>query len=332
MSIKQAVGGERYEEMRRALRTQFPDPQTIVTDLVVDFAFQVAKHIWKSAELDQSDIPEIVQPTAAAAPGGEGVSYYIAHAMHARTAAPGSVFTGHLPVVRFRLPSHGTNQTLDTLHTPAGDILPVDRLNASIDVLWETYKNDGALRAHNTTRPERVDLITPPRLHGARFSAVSVYLCYAKATDPSPTFYILEAGLATGQARMPFLGPTMSAEIIEFTQYEPTAFAKRSHIYRGTFDMRPDAPSEPLRLVVDVFRKGPPPTDQYISVRVGYEKVQTPSLTYPFLLTVEAGARVQAIADALGVPARMDTAQRLLLRLIDAVSLNALFDQVPQRA
>lgn len=321
MSIKQIVGDERYAKMRHALQAAFPDQATTITDEAVDAAFQIAKFDWNAEDLRGLQIPPL---PAAAAPAVAGAAaqfeYYEARATHARTAAPHSVFTGSLPVVRFRLPDHGTTQTLPVLHSPAGDILPADRLSPSVDVLWETYRSDPKLKFG---RPERVDMITPPRLGGARFSAISVYLCYAKASDAAPSFYILEAGLATGQPRMPFLGRTMDTVIVAQTQYKPTTFAEPFHYYRGKLTMQA---GEPEHLSVEVFRQKPP-TDQYIHVTVEYIKLAKPLLTPPFAITVGAGARVQAIADALHIPSGLSEAW--FLRLIDDLQLNKLFSVKP---
>jgi hypothetical protein len=215
---------------------------------------------------------------------------------------------------------------LPTIHTPAGDLLPVDRLNPSVDVLWATYHTDPLLKFG---RPERVDMITPPRLTGARFGAISIYLCYAKQNDPGPSFYILEAGLATGQARMPFLGRTMDHTIVSQTQYKPTTFSQLYHYYVGTLSMRQDAPNEPDVLRVKVFNKQPP-SDQYLSVTVEYIKRSSPLMTNPFWLTVTAGARVQAIADALGISSNLDEAW--FLRLLAEADMNNLFSVPPKKS
>jgi hypothetical protein len=307
--------------MRRALKAAFPDPEAVVTDVAVDVAFQVAKHKWKAPEFTGLAIPPLTEPVASGA--ASKFSYYEGVATHVRTAAPGSAFTGHLPLVRFQLPDTGTTQSLPTIHTPAGDLLPVDRLNPSVDVLWATYKDDPLLKFG---RPARVDMITPPRLDGARFGAISIYLCYAQQTDTAPSFYILEAGLATGQARMAFLGRTMQSEIVAQTQYKPTSFAQLYHCYRGELTMRAGAPSEPETLSVKVYEKTPP-ADQYLHVTVEYRQLATPLLTNPFSITVLAGARVQAIADALGVPSGLD--EVWFLRLVDAVTLGTLFTKQP---
>jgi hypothetical protein len=324
MTIKQIVGDDRYDKMRRALQAAFPDQATTITDEAVDAAFQIAKFDWDAPDLRALPIPPLPAAVAPVSPAGAThFEYYEARATHARTAAPGSVFSATLPVVRFRLPDHGTTQTLPVLHSPAGDILPVDRLSPSVDVLWNTYHGDPLLKFG---RPERVDMITPPRLGGARFSAISVYLCYAKATAAAPSFYILEAGLATGQPRMPFLGRTMDTVIVAQTQYKPTTFSEPYHYYRGKLAMRADAPSEPERLSVEVFRQAPP-TDQYVHVTVEYVKRATPLLTPPFSITVGAAARVQAIADALHIPSELS--ETWFLRLLDGLELNKLFSVKP---
>lgn len=322
-AIKDAVGADMYEQMRGVIKSSFPDAATVVTDDAVDAAFQVAKYDLNAPALQALDIPQPVAPTCG---GGPQFEYYEAWATHSRTAAPHSQFIGKLPLVRFRIPDQGTAQTLPIIHTPAGDLLPNDRLYPSVDVLWSTYGSDPLLRLG---RPERVDMVTPPRLSGARFSAIAVYLCYAKETDPGPSFYILEAGLATGEARMPYLGRSMDAVIIAQTQYNPTAFSQPWHFYRGTLAMDANDPGEPSVLSIDVFEREPP-TDQYLNVRVEYRKVSAPVLIDPYQITIIAGARLQAIADALGAPSGL-TGREWFLRLIDDVALKALFTVPPQK-
>jgi hypothetical protein len=319
MSIQDIVGTARYESMRSVLQGHFPDGT--VTDSVVDAAFQVAKYSWQAVELQPLNIPPLsLAPIGAGAP----YRYYLANATHSRTAAPGSQFTGQLPIVRFPIPDTGTSQTLPTLSSPAGDLLPEDRLFPSVDVLWATYGGDPLL---TFGRPERVEMIGPPRLSGARFAAISIYLCYAKNADQAPSFYILEAGLATGEARMSFLGRSMSAGILAQSQYKPTAFSQPWHYYQGTLTMDEGAPDEPSWLRIEVCEQEPPAA-QYLQVNVQYERLTTPVMTYPFVLTVEAGARVQAIADALGIPSNLD--QQWFLRLLDAIGTSKLFTIPPK--
>jgi hypothetical protein len=173
-----------------------------------------------------------------------------------------------------------------------------------------------------------VDVITPPRLASARFAAVSLYLCHANEADTAPSFFVLEAGVATGQARIPFLGRTMASVINAQTQYSPTSFSQPWHYYRGTLAMKADAPDEPSTLIIEVFTD-PPPDGKYLEVIVQYESRADPVMTNPFQLTVEAGARVQAIADALGVPSGLE--EQWFLRLVADVELGTLFTITPKR-
>lgn len=322
MSIKDAVGTDRYEAVRRALSATFPDAGTNIPDQLVDTAFQIAKHELNVPEFSSLKIPAptLTVPAPAAA---KAVEYYEASATHARSAAPHSVFTGHLPLVRYRLPLHGIRATAPTIHTPAGEVLPEDRLLTSVDTLWDRYGSDKLLKFG---RPARVDVIGPPRLAGARFAAITLYLCYSKQTDPGPSFYVLEAGLATGQPRMLYLCRTMSGTLLYQTQYRPSAFSRPFHWYRGKLEMAPAERGEPVRLTVDVFEKRPP-ADQYLRVSVQYHKRLKPLLTNPFHITIGAAARIQAIADALGVPSGLD--EKFLLRIVG--NLSSLFTTIPQR-
>jgi hypothetical protein len=329
VSIKQIVGPDLYEKTRGALQAAFPDNQSVVTDGHVDVALQVAAHEWKAPDLAGLNIPTpttvVPSPTV---PPDSTFSFYVANALHARQGAPHSKFTGHLPLVRMSIPEHGNTQNLSVLHSPGGDMLPTDRLYASIDVLWGTYGTDPIFAQRGVNRPERIDFIGAPRLSGARFAAISLYLCYAHKADTKPSFYILEAGLATGRPRMPYLARTMTETLTAFTQYEPTSFSKKSHVYTANLSMLPDG--EPDTLLVKVYERMPPngPPDQnYINVTVQYEKRPTPVLTNPFHLTIEAGARVQAIADALGVPSNLD--QQWFLKLIAHLNMSSLFSTPP---
>src|SRR5690606_5291441 len=88
----------------------------------------------------------------------------------------------------------------------------------------------------------RVDLITPPR-QGVRFGAISVLLGYKKPKDPLPFCYILEAGTATGQPKVLYLGKTIDATINNYAGYQPTPFACPSHAYTGKLSMNGDDPN-----------------------------------------------------------------------------------------
>lgn len=323
MSVKDKVGAERYAKVKQTLERCWPDEKAEVTDEMVDELFRLAKHEWNSQELAAVDLPKPTETFPKQQ--GQKATYYLGYGTHARVAAPHSLFTGELPLVRITLPSEGTSNTLPDIRTEGGVCLPQDRLFPSIDVFWSTYKDDPLL---TFGRPERIDLITPPRLHGNRFGAIALYLCYGKATDTAPCFYALEAGLATGQPRIPFLGRAMDKVIVTQSNYRPTPFSAPSHWYEGRLTMKADEPGEPDELIVDVFRQKPP-KDQYMRVTVRYEKRAEPVMTNPLFLTLAAGARLTAIADALDVP--IDLPLSWLMRFIAKVKMDQLFTTPPQK-
>jgi hypothetical protein len=324
VSIKEAVGPERYAKVRQTLESCWPDDHAVVTDELVDELFLLAKHEWGSEDLKDVDLPK---PTPELPKQqGRANAYYLGRATHARVAAPHSIFLGDLPLVRVALPPTGTSHTAPPIETEGGVVLPVDRLFPSIEVMWARY---APRLAHLGGCPERVDLITPPRLKGSRFGAVALYLGYRKASDRAPCFFVLEAGLGTGQPRIPFLGPTMDTVIVAQTNYRPTPFSGPHHWYRGQLSMKADAPSEPETLIVEGFR-AEPPADPYIKVTVEYEKRAEPVMTNPLHLTLAAGARLTAIADALGTS--IDLPLQWLMRIIAKIKRDELFITPPQQS
>ena len=324
MKIKDAVGAERYAKVRETLESCWPDEKAVVTDELVDELFKLAKHEWGSEDLKGIDLPK---PTdLLAKQQGTKTSYYLGNATHSRVAAPHSLFIGELPLVRVSIPATGTSETAPVIQTEGGECLPEDRLFPSIDVMWARYKER---LSHLGGKPERVDLITPPRLKGSRFGAVALYLGFRKASDVAPCFYALEAGLATGQPRIPFLGPTMDAVIVSQTNYRPTPFSGPHHWYRGHLTMKADHPAEPDVLVVEGFR-AQPPDDPYIKVTVEYEKRAEPVMTNPLHLTLAAGARLTAIADGLGIS--IDLPLQWLMRIIAKIKRDELFITPPEQS
>ncbi|MFK7988573.1 MAG: hypothetical protein AB8I08_21315 [Sandaracinaceae bacterium] len=330
MSVKDIVGATRWAEVKTSLENCWPDERSEVTDELVDELFRLAKHEWKAPDLAALalDPPTIPAKNAAAPPG----RFYLAHGTHIRHTAPDHAFTGELPMIRFDLPQHGTSTTVPTIATEGGDALGVDRLYPSIDTFWARYEHDPLL---TFARPERVELTTPPRLRGARFGAIAIYLAYAKASDTAPCFYVLEAGLATGQPRIAYLGRTMDWTIITQSHYDPTPFSGRSHWYRGRLFMQPADPAELDTLTVEVFEQQPPKDPaqdkasmgHYMTVSVRYEPRPEPVMTNPFFLTIAAGARLSAIADALGI--EIEVPQRWLMRLIAKDNADTLFSKKP---
>ena len=322
MSVRDKVGAERYDNVKATLEKCWPDEKARVTDALVDELFCVAKHQWSASELATVDLPEPTDGVAANAPPAS--AYYLGMGTHTRHTAPGHQFTGKLPMVRISLPKTGTTANTPDIQTAGGECLTVDRLFASIEVLWARYRHDPKLTFEC---PERVDLITPPRLGGGRFAAIAIYLCYAKADDDAPSFYVLEAGLATGQPRIAYLGRTMDTMIETQSNYHPTPFSGPHHYYRGWLAMCPGRKHDPLTLTVQIFGKEPP-EDHYMTVAVEYELRDAPVMTKPFHLTIAAGARLTAIADALGIS--IELPQQWVLRLFASHAMDSLFTVRPQ--
>jgi hypothetical protein len=221
-----------------------------------------------------------------------GPTYFVGDATHAReTAKPGDIFVGHLPMVRVRCPQSGT----EPFRTLAGDVLSGDHLVYSVDDVNGKFAKTLGYEA------ERVDLITPPRLLGARFGAIAVFLGYKKADGP-PTFYLLEVGMATGEPKVLFFGKDMQTTIVQPSWYTPTPFSAPNHEYRGRLTMRDDV--DPELLTVDAYRRdasGQLEPKPYIQVAVRYRRVPIPVDVSPALITAQAALRVAAVGKALGM-------------------------------
>lgn len=300
MSIKEKIGDHSYERLRRLIGASFPDTVNVTDDMVDDFVRAMWRHY--TPEMAAAGIPEPEvepayfeedEPTAA-------FPMYIAHARHTRSLAMGSKkamdsdFIGHLPVVRVGIPPSIPKGKEEVIKTQIGEVLlSADHLVGSIELIAEKYGDAD----HLGYVPERVDLITPARYRGARFGAIALYLGYRGLRDPAPSFYLLEAGTATGAPKVLFFGKTTEAVITQTSWYQPTPFASPKNKYRGW--VRCDG-GDPISLVVEDSEPGQP--QAYINVTVQYEKVTTPPTRWPADLILEAAQRVATIAEAMGVP------------------------------
>lgn len=303
MSIKEAISPQSYERIRTTLAKAFPST-TQVTDTMVDSAVEA---MWRDYRPEYAEIG-VPPPPPSPMTFNEswvdatksGFPIYVAHATHHRTLKKGSVtpmqsqFMGNLPVVRVVLPPKLTGTGEDVISTPLGEVyLGGDHLVGSLELVARKYAD----RAHLGYAPERVDLITPARLNGARFGAIAMYLGYRHANDPSPSFYLLEAGTAFGEAKMLYFGKTLDTTIVQPTWYNPTPYSSRNNTYRGS--IRVDG-VDPVHLHVQSFevgRKSP-----YIEVSVNYERVTSLSVPWPGDLTLAAAQRIALIGQTMGVP------------------------------
>lgn len=200
-------------------------------------------------------------------PAGEkgGLRYYRAHATHDREKPDYDPFTGHLGMVRVTLPA----ATPQRFATAIGDVLPEDHLIASIAEMERKYGS------HIDGQISRVDLITPPRLHGSRFAAISVYLGYLTGHG-SPMFYVLEAGLATGQAKVLYFAPRIDFRILSYSGYRPTPFSDSDHVYTARMTVVGD---NPLLLQIHAHRDAG--SRPYVRISALFEETTRPDATWP---------------------------------------------------
>lgn len=179
--------------------------------------------------------------------------------------------------------------------------LSADHLLGSIALVTEKYGSPEYLGY----RPARVDLITPARRSGSRFAAIAVYLGYRAATDRTPSFYLLEAGTATGEAKMIYFSPDMRPIPRVTSYYLPTPFVSLRNTYSGVMTMRA-APEEdePDRLIVRSYAVGQ--KEPYITVSVKYQRAPVLDLPAPIEITADAGARVALIAKTMGLSSAVE--------------------------
>lgn len=189
-----------------------------------------------AAQLDQlardampqgGDVQRFVRPP------GDGLRYYWVEAVHARQHPHGlPPFVGELAMLRVTLPERVPAEVA----TAIGNFEPEDHLIATL--LEANEKFQGPLGYPL----QRVDVISPAR-QGLRFGAISVMLGYRDASQV-PSCYILEAGTATGQAKVVFLGKTLATKINQYSGYRPTPFACSDNAYTGTLALQGDSPGD----------------------------------------------------------------------------------------
>lgn len=205
-----------------------------------------------------------------------GFRYYDIEAIHDRSIPDLDPFKGRMSMVRVTLPQ--TNAEVKTFHTGIGTVESRDYLYRSVQEFKQTYQG---LPFSATTR---LDLITPARELGMRFGAISAYLGYTGGSAPS--FYVLEAGTATGEPKVPFACSTIGGGIVAYSGYQPTPFAKKDHVYRGNLTVVGDNPAE-LRLTAEASAHKP-----YISLSVTFTETATPRNIWPGFLIVQAASIV----------------------------------------
>ncbi|MEZ4297131.1 MAG: hypothetical protein R3B70_19350 [Polyangiaceae bacterium] len=310
---KALLGGELYEQFRALIAWAFPGSPP-PDDPTVDGAVRAfyRKH---SSAATAKGLPEV--PAEALAPTDEEVqeaaalrdtaSYplYIGNATHHRARSMTnsnlgsnsnvpfqSEFVGHLPLVRVPLPASFPVGQNPSVRTAIGQVyFSSDHLVGSVELVNQKFAASVGFPA------ARVDLITPARtgITRSRFGAIAAYLGYAGAGDFEPSFYILEAGMATGQPMVLYLGKTMDTIIVQRSGYVPTPYSSASNFYRGWLTV---TDNEPVEMVVQPF---PPEEQKYAQISVQYQRVNGTS-NDPFELLIEAAMRVALIGQTMGVP------------------------------
>lgn len=206
--------------------------------------------------------------------------YYWIEAKHTRFTPSGfKEFTGELAMARVTLDASKPKK----FRTAFGSISPGDHL---IDTVFEANQK---YASHLGYEIKRLDLVTPAR-DGLRFGAISVYLGYKKKSDKVPSCYILEAGTATGQPKVLYLGKAPGASINAYSGYKPTPFACPNHAYLGTLTLEND--DDPARLLISSREVvGGVSKQPYIEIDIDF-KLQTDKLMniWPgFLIARAAG-------------------------------------------
>lgn len=297
--IKDNIGADNYENIRTILARTFPGTPA-VTDAMVDSFVEAMQRDYRP-EYAGLGIQPVAETFAVPEPVTAGAfQLYIGHATHSRslkmdTLTPmESEFVGHLPMVRVALPPSLLKTDEDIVRTPLGDVyLDGDHLVGSIELIVEKYGDAD----HLGYTPARVDLITPARLDGARFGAIALYLGYRGIADREPSFYLFEAGTATGVSKMLFFGKTMDTVITQMSWYEPTPFSGPTTMYSG--GARADG-CDPAFMWITATQQGQ--DRHYMEIRCTYERVESLILTGPTDLTLEAASRVALIGKTMGVP------------------------------
>lgn len=187
-----------------------------------------------------ADLDDLAQLTGADADDGltaveraadDVTRYYWVEATHTRKhPADYEPFVGRFAMARVSLPA----EVPETVRTALGSVDSEDHLIATVREANQQFERALGYPLH------RVDLITPAR-QGLRFGAISVLLGYKDAAQ-GPSCYILEAGTATGQPKVVYLGKTLDATINQYSGYKPTPFSCPDNAYTGRLQVEGDSP------------------------------------------------------------------------------------------
>ncbi len=287
------------------LRRAFPDPAIQITTTLVEAALTTLATVARDNgvatphgfELDDDALVAGRRPDTdliTVDPDHRVMDYWLAHARHSRTAPVESAFTGQLPSVRVVVEDGWDGAPIETR---IGTVYAGDHKLFSFTECEQYLAEVSATLSIALPQLSHVELVTPARVAGTRFAAIAVYIfCGPSAHEPFA--YALEAGMATGEARVTYFAPSFTRRIVRKSHYHPTPFSSPEDFYEAQFHMT-DL-HEPARLDVKVRHHDA--ADPHMAIGVSYERVTDPECVYPAVLTFQAACRVAAIAEASGVP------------------------------
>jgi hypothetical protein len=211
---------------------------------------------------------------------------YACRAEHQRLHPVHRSFPTFVPMVRVPLAERNTPDFTTSIGTVRAD----DHLLYSVSDVRREFGDE-------LDRPiARVDLITPARRYGSRFSPIALFFGYEHADDETPSFFIVEAGTADGQPKVLYLARHMDEALLYFTGYHPSPLTMGNQIYHSRLTMDGD---EPVELVVEA--SADPDTRPHLRILARFEREALEELPTPYASTAEAAVRVMTIGRAIGV-------------------------------
>jgi hypothetical protein len=300
-AIRDFVGTSSYSKVGLAVDAAFPDRRSTASDEIVD---SMVVRLWETlgdagcqgiglrrpSDAEIETFKQGIAGSTAGAPKGQGqFRHYQAKATHTRKFLPKDAFLGQVPMARVTLAA--TTAAATTIKTDFGDYVPQDHLYASAaQIAWKFSEELGDAPV------ARVDLVANMRMGGHRFGAVSIYLGYRQG-DAAPSFYILEAGFATGESAVSFLSKDMTDVTPSRSYYQPTAFSSDRNYYSARLELTGDDPKK-----LTIWVQNQPQIPAHLQVEIEFEAGGI--AIWPMVLTIEAAARVGLIAQTIGMQTR----------------------------
>lgn len=233
-------------------------------------------------------------------PSGEHRLYTL-RATHARRTPITSVFTGVTQAVRVRLPE---DQPIE-IETAIGEVRADDHLLPTVAVVRETF-------GERLARPiAKIELLTPARSAGIRFSPMALYFGYEREHGEAPSFVIYEPGDAVGKPGALYLGATLDTVVEERAGYKPTPLSSADHWYTGGLRMAGNGcDPEVLFMHASVDRGGEPHFRLHVDYQLDASADGSP-----------IGDLIEAALRMLAVQKGVDSDQNVIERLVAETGL-----------